>query len=127
MVRSPKACETATTTYADRHGWLQSALIEMFGELSGVDMAAADSATTFLELGFDSLFLTQVAQAVQEKLSVKITFRQLLGDVSSLAALTDFVASRLPQDAFADPVPAAPAPAPTGAAANMSASMPASA
>ena len=54
----------------------------MFEDLSGVDLSTTDGATTFLELGFDSLFLTQVTQALQEKFGVKITFRQLLNDVS---------------------------------------------
>ena len=123
-IRSTPAAADAA---ANRAGRIQSALVEMFSDLSGVDLAAADSATTFLELGFDSLFLTQVAQAVQEKFSVKTTFRQLLGDISSLAALTDYVAGRLPQDAYADPVPAAPAPAPTEPAAIAIAAVPAAA
>lgn len=105
-----RATPAATDGAAVRAGRIQAALVDMFSDLSGVDLAAADSATTFLELGFDSLFLTQVAQAVQEKFSVKITFRQLLGDIASLAALTEYVAGKLPPDAFADPVPAAAAP-----------------
>ena len=63
---------------------VQAALVEMFAELSGIDLSTSDSATTFLELGFDSLFLTQAAQALQEKFGIKVTFRQLLNDVSSL-------------------------------------------
>ena len=35
--------------------------------------------TSFIEMGFDSLFLTQVTQALQKKFAVKITFRQLPG------------------------------------------------
>ena len=34
---------------------------------------------TFLELGFDSLFLTQVAGAFRKEFGVKVTFRQLAG------------------------------------------------
>ena len=75
----------------------------MFVELSGVDLVRDGQHDTFLELGFDSLFLTQVAQALQEKFGVKVTFRQLLNDVSSLNALTEFVASNLPPDTFGEP------------------------
>src|SRR5207253_10993646 len=67
------------TSAEDRATRIQAAVVEMFAELSGVDLSATDSATTFLELGFDSLFLTQAAQALHEKFDVKITFRQLLG------------------------------------------------
>lgn len=79
-----------------RANQIRAALVEMFGDLSGVDISGTDGGTTFLELGFDSLFLTQVAQALQEKFGVKVTFRQLLNDVSSLEALTEYVAKNDP-------------------------------
>jgi amino acid adenylation domain-containing protein len=85
---------------------IRAILAEVFEELSGVQISQADGSTTFLEMGFDSLFLTQVAQALQNKFSLKITFRQLLGDQSSLDALTAYVDEKLPADAFAEPVPA---------------------
>ena len=56
-------------------------LAEIFEELSGMDFSHVDGSTNFLELGFDSLFLTQVTQALQSKFALKITFRQLLGDL----------------------------------------------
>jgi amino acid adenylation domain-containing protein len=57
-------------------------------------------------MGFDSLFLTQVTQALHSKFGLKITFRQLLGDLSSLKSLSEFIDSQLPADAFAQEVPA---------------------
>jgi amino acid adenylation domain-containing protein len=94
---------------------IRAALVEMFGDLSGADLSTMDSATTFLELGFDSLFLTQATQSLQEKFGVKITFRQLLNDVSSLDALVRYVDGELPVDALAGPArteanPASPQP-----------------
>ncbi|CCE09372.1 Amino acid adenylation domain protein [Bradyrhizobium sp. STM 3843] len=103
-VMSSVSSAVAPATSAKRRDRIQAALVEMFEGLSGVDLAAADPATTFLELGFDSLFLTQVAQALQEKFAVKITFRQLLNDVSSLNALVDHLESQLPADAYAERV-----------------------
>jgi amino acid adenylation domain-containing protein len=105
------------TSAASRTTKIQAALVEMFEELSGVDLSTTDSATTFLELGFDSLFLTQATQALQEKFRVKITFRQLLNDVASLDALTEFVEKSLPPDAFAEPAAAEVDPAPARSAA----------
>lgn len=90
----------------DRLARIRAATIEIFEELSGMDLSGADGDTTFLEMGFDSLFLTQVTQAVQEKLGPKITFRQLLGNESSLNALSQFLANEMPAEKFAD----APAP-----------------
>lgn len=89
---------------AGRTTKIEVALVEMFADLSGADLSATDSSSSFLELGFDSLFLTQAAQALQESLGVKITFRQLLNDVGCLRDLTEYVASNLPPDAFAEPV-----------------------
>jgi amino acid adenylation domain-containing protein len=106
----------STIPATNRATQIQTALVEMFSELSGVDLSTSEGGTTFLELGFDSLFLTQVAQALQEKFGVKITFRQLLSDVSSLDALTEYVSSNLPPDAFAEPAKLEPQPEQTLAA-----------
>ena len=81
---------------------IRSALIEIFEELSGLDLSVSDKSATFLELGFDSLFLTQVTQALQSRFGLKIAFRQLLGDEASLDALTRYLDKHLPADAFAD-------------------------
>ncbi|MGH9453299.1 MAG: aminotransferase class III-fold pyridoxal phosphate-dependent enzyme, partial [Terriglobia bacterium] len=93
---------------------ISKSLAEIFEELSGMDLSQADGATTFLEMGFDSLFLTQVTQAVQNKFSLKITFRQLLGDQSTLDTLAEYVDSKLEPELLSEPspVPSAALPAP---------------
>lgn len=85
---------------------IRTMLAEIFEELSGVDLSTVDGSTTFLELGFDSLFLTQVTQSLQNKFSLKITFRQLLGDQSSLDTLAEYVDEKLPADLFCESAPA---------------------
>jgi amino acid adenylation domain-containing protein len=105
-IASNSSVSEPATLAANRAARIQAALIEMFEELSGVDLGTTDGATTFLELGFDSLFLTQAAQALQEKFGIKVTFRQLLNDVASLNALTEYVVGNLPPDVFAEPAQA---------------------
>lgn len=117
VVSSIPLAPEAMTSAENRKIKIQTALVEMFSDLSGVDLSATDSATTFLEVGFDSLFLTQAAQALQERFGVKITFRQLLNDVASLDALTDYVAGQLPADMFAEAVRVEPQPEPARPAA----------
>src|SRR5262249_20987207 len=56
---------------------LADQLVKILEDLSGEQIAGQDPNTTFLELGFDSLFLGQVAQTIQSKFGVKLTFRQL--------------------------------------------------
>ncbi|MDP8984155.1 MAG: acyltransferase domain-containing protein, partial [Pseudomonadota bacterium] len=75
---------------------ISAAIAGIFEELSGERPASADAQTTFLEMGYDSLFLTQVAQKIQSQMKVKITFRQLLGDFSTIPALATFLADKVP-------------------------------
>jgi len=78
-------------------------LANTFAELSGMEAGEIDPAATFLELGFDSLFLTQVSQALQSAFGLKVTFRQLLDQLASIDALANYMDEQLP------PEPAQPA------------------
>jgi amino acid adenylation domain-containing protein len=71
----------------------------LFEDLSGIAISGESSADGFMDLGFDSLFLTQVAQEVQRKYGVKVTFRQMLEDVSSIDALSAYILPRLAPEA----------------------------
>jgi hypothetical protein len=54
---------------------------------------------SFLDLGFDSLFLTQVSLALQKKYLLKLTLRQMLDDLSSPAAIAHYIAAHRPAPA----------------------------
>lgn len=97
-----------TATRSDR---LRRAVRELFEEASGLDLSGADPQATFLELGLDSLLLTQAALAVQRRFGVSVSFRQLLEECPSPARLAERLERQLPADAFADPAPPTP-PAP---------------
>lgn len=104
-------------------------LKEVLENTSGLDIASADATTSFLEMGLDSLSLTQVALALKKKFNVKITFRHLLEDYPNLDTLAHFIDQALPPEALPDPTQAAPTPtiapaqtvAPTPVPANMTA------
>jgi amino acid adenylation domain-containing protein len=89
---------------------LRATLLEMFRDMSGLSLTDCNPESSFLELGFDSLFLTQVAQALTNKFSLKFTFRQLLEQYSSLAALASHLDAKLPASVFADTPAVAPSP-----------------
>jgi amino acid adenylation domain-containing protein len=89
---------------------IRTILAEIFEELSGTQISQADAATTFLELGFDSLFLTQVTQSLHNKFGLKVTFRQLLGDQSTLDSLADYIDAKLPANILAESAPVAARP-----------------
>ncbi len=96
---------------------IAASVAAIFEELSG-ERPQVNAATSFLEMGYDSLFLTQVAQKIQSQMKVKITFRQLLGDYSTIPSLAAFLAGKIPRNALEKTPAAAPTPAMTGAAAS---------
>ena len=108
---SPPTATTApeTNMTAARKDKIAAALRELFEEVSGLEIGDADS--TFVEMGMDSLFLTQAALQLQKKFAVKVTFRQLMENFPTLGTLTEFLDGSLAPEAFADAAPAA-APAP---------------
>jgi amino acid adenylation domain-containing protein len=109
---------------------LQPIVAEVFTQLSGIEVTPDQVDLQFLELGLDSLFLTQATQGIQKKFGVKLTFRQIMEQYSTIASLATYLDSVLPPDAFpaiAQTPAAVPASAATftGLAANL-ASVPSS-
>ena len=102
---------------------IRKSIAEILQDVSGetVDPAAT---STFLELGFDSLLLSQVAQQIQRRLKVKIAFRQLLGDLSTIHALERFIRAEAPAEVKRPVATAAPAAATTVVSAPQTAFVP---
>ena len=82
---------------------------DLFADLSGMDGATLDPDATFLELGLDSLLLTQAALLLQKTFDVKVSFRDLLDNLSTIDALATHLDGVLPGDAGPAPAPVAPA------------------
>ncbi len=93
---------------------LAAAVKRLFGQLSGLDAARMDNTKTFVELGFDSLFLTQASQALEKQFGVRIPFGQLLDQVSTFELLTAHLeqAARQGPDKTPPPAPRAAVPGP---------------
>ena len=87
----------ASIVIHSRNGDVQPAVLAILRGLSGSDLSEDNADTTFLELGFDSLLLSQVAQDLQARFGVKVSFRQLLGELSTVAALVRFICDALPE------------------------------
>lgn len=106
---------------------IQSAIIGICEEVSGISVDDGALETTFLELGFDSLLLGQVAQRLKKRFNVKITFRQLLGAQPTVTALTQYLIDTLPAapaEPTSVPEPVAPPAQTTTAAAAVTAALP---
>ena len=73
-------------------------LKDVMSDLGGLDRDKIADQSTFLELGFDSLFLAQMSAAFKKKFAVNVTFRQLLEEVPSPEALAHYIDSQLPSE-----------------------------
>jgi glutamate-1-semialdehyde aminotransferase/acyl carrier protein len=67
-------------------------------ELSGIDAGVISEEENFFELGFDSLLLMQVSQAIKNQFGVDVAFRQLFEEFSSLDLLTSYLDEMLPRE-----------------------------
>lgn len=97
-LKEPPLPQEAKMTIADRKPRLTTALLALFGNISGDDLTEADAGTPFLELGFDSLFMAQAATALTKDYGVEVPFRAMLTDYPSVTALAEYLDGILPAD-----------------------------
>ena len=114
---APLASTAPAVPTQSRRDRIAAELKSLFHELSGVSIDEDQSGVTFLELGFDSLFLTQVRQSFQGRFGVNVTYRQLAESLNTLDALATHIDASAAPDLFA--APAAPAPAVSPAASSV--------
>ena len=87
-----------------RKSQIADQLAEVFEKTSGIEINEFDASMTFLEMGMDSLVLTQAASAVKKSFKAEVTFRQMLEETPSLETLVDYLNDLLPPDQFKDQV-----------------------
>lgn len=102
----------APVATVDRKPKLISRLKALFEDVSGVELEDADASHSFVELGLDSLTLTQVALQLKKEFALNITFRQLMEDYTSFALLVAYLDETLPPEAAPASVPVVAIPAP---------------
>jgi amino acid adenylation domain-containing protein len=73
-------------------------LTALFEDVAGNEFDDADTDANFVELGLDSLALTQVALQLQKTFALKITFRELMESCSSFERLAMHIDRLLPPD-----------------------------
>ncbi|MGH9593298.1 MAG: phosphopantetheine-binding protein, partial [Bryobacteraceae bacterium] len=108
----------APSAATSRKDHLLALLRIQFHELSGADLK--DPSVSFMELGLDSLLLSQASQSLEKKFGVKIAFRQMLENLSTINDLADHLDRQLPPGAFAaDSAPASSVAAPAASSATL--------
>lgn len=70
---------------------VEAGIKDIFSELLGVAVGDLDNESTFLSLGADSLLLLQASQRLQRAFGVKIPFRSLLEEHSTVEQLAAFL------------------------------------
>ncbi len=115
-----------TVTQPDRKTTLLEKISDIVMNTSGMELESSEYDYSFLELGLDSLVLTQMAITCKNEFKTPITFRQLNDEFGTPNLLANYLDKTLPAALFA-PAPVAPptVSAPPAAIAQVSAPIPA--
>jgi len=102
MIQIPAAASPALAR-TDR---LVAEIAVLLSDLSGEVLTPDKANTSFLEFGFDSLFMGQVSQALQKAYGVTMSFRDLLATYPNMGAIARHLDTVLPPDAVPSAAPA---------------------
>lgn len=102
---------------ASRKDCIASRVVDLLLAVSGRERSQISVSATFMEQGFDSLSLTQVAFAIRKEFSAKVSFSQLMNQLPNVDMLAAHLDATLPANILADtpavlaslPVPPSPA------------------
>jgi glutamate-1-semialdehyde aminotransferase/acyl carrier protein len=89
-----------------------SMLQALLGQMLGVNPDEVDVRATFPEMGADSLFLLEASHSIRDKFGVKVPFRAMLHEYSTIQMLAGFIVNSLPAEEIrsAETIQAMPAP-----------------
>ncbi|WP_113651832.1 polyketide synthase [Pedobacter namyangjuensis] len=76
---------------------------QVLEDASGIEMNDVDNNQNFLEIGFDSLLLTQVATSLKRKFNLPITFRKLNEEYASISSLASYLDGNMPETIQTEP------------------------
>ena len=83
-----------------------STLKNLLAKMVGISPDEVDLNATFPEMGADSLFLLEVSHVIRDKFGVKVPFRSMLQEYSTIDALATFISATMPPEEMQAPVPA---------------------
>lgn len=86
----------------NRNSVIKEKLIALIQDSTG--LSVSDESVSFMEIGFDSLLLTQLASSIKQEFKVNVTFRQLSDALSDVRELTRYLDEQLPKEMFAETV-----------------------
>ncbi len=80
----------------------------LFCELIGMEAQEVDPETSLFDLGFDSLTLTQTSGLLKKNFDVKISFRDLIENYTTIAEIAAYISSQYPPESAAPDEPPPP-------------------
>ncbi|HJL41074.1 MAG TPA: phosphopantetheine-binding protein, partial [Myxococcales bacterium LLY-WYZ-16_1] len=81
-----------TTTFESH---LMTKVREVFEDISGLELEGFGSDSNYLELGLDSLLLTQAATSLKRTFEVEVSFRQLSDELDTPGALVRYLSEHM--------------------------------
>ncbi len=97
--QSPKL-PPITNDFRSRKDILIAKIKTLLENASGIELENINPDLNFIEIGFDSLLLTQVALTLKKEFSIPVTFRQLNEGLNTINRLADFLDQGLPDGAL---------------------------
>jgi amino acid adenylation domain-containing protein len=88
--------QTIQPTPIMRKQSLISQIRDILENTSGIEIQQVSPEVSFIEMGLDSLLLTQISIALKRNFNLPITFRQLNEEYNTLDTLAGFIDSKLP-------------------------------
>lgn len=92
----------SNTTNGSRKDSILFKISEIIKNASGISYETDAAYNTFLELGLDSLSLTQLSGKLKKEFNIPITFRQLNEGCSTPSLLSEYIDLNLPKEHFPD-------------------------
>lgn len=80
-------CLVETTSAAVSSDNVTHTLVSMVASALGCTVDTIDTQSTFLQLGMDSLFLTQLAQRLKSNFGIQVSMRQLMRNLNTIEKL----------------------------------------
>ncbi|MDC6286824.1 aminotransferase class III-fold pyridoxal phosphate-dependent enzyme, partial [Ralstonia pseudosolanacearum] len=119
------AMSSSVSNSASRAQAIQGALRGMVAKMLHADVARVDPDLPLLELGADSLMMVQAIGSIEQTYGVTVTVRQLFEELTTIAAIADYVDRQMPREARLEAAAEAPATVPAAAVMPMPAPAPA--
>jgi len=91
-----------TISTRPREAVLTDKIKDILENASGIHIAGHELQSSFIELGLDSLLLTQIAITIKKEFKLPVSFKQLNDEYTSVALLAAFLDANLPSDAYQD-------------------------